>query len=140
MIRVVLDANVFVSALIRPEGPPGQLVRLLLTADAFGLVVTPAIAAEIARALRYPSVKKLLKGGFDVDDWLADLAIVADIVEDGALPTAVSSDPDDDKYLYAAAAGRAAFVVTGDRHLLDVGDYEGIRIVTPRRFLDVLRR
>jgi len=39
----------------------------------------------------------------------------------------------------AALAGRASFVVTGDPHLLTVGEYEGVRIVTPRVFLDLLR-
>jgi len=44
--------------------------------------------------------------------------------------------PDDDKYLAAAIAGRAAFVVTGDQQFVAVEQYEGVGIVTPRAFLD----
>jgi uncharacterized protein len=50
----------------------------------------------------------------------------------------VSDDPDDDKYLAAAVEGRAAFVVTGDPDLLAGKEHAGVRIVSPREFLDVL--
>lgn len=49
-----------------------------------------------------------------------------------------SKDPDDDKYIAAAIEGRAGFVVAGDSDLLDVKQYDGILIVTPRVFLDFL--
>jgi predicted nucleic acid-binding protein len=52
--------------------------------------------------------------------------------------SAASADPDDDKYLAAALEGRAAHVVTGDPDLLALGEYEGIRIVSPRVFLGLL--
>ena len=54
------------------------------------------------------------------------------------LPTPVSQDPDDDKYLHVAASGRASVVVSGDKDLLSLGDYDGIRMLTPRAFLAVL--
>ncbi len=47
----------------------------------------------------------------------------------------IAADPDDDRVLEAAVAGEADFIVSGDRHLLDLGRYEGIEIVTPARFL-----
>lgn len=50
----------------------------------------------------------------------------------------MSKDPDDDKYIAAAIEGRASFVVSGDPDLLDIKDHEGIRIVNPRAFLDLL--
>jgi predicted nucleic acid-binding protein len=50
----------------------------------------------------------------------------------------VSEDPDDDKYIAAAIEGRAAFVVTGDPDLLDIGEHEGVRTVNPHAFLDLL--
>ena len=47
-------------------------------------------------------------------------------------------DPDDDKYIAAAIEGRASFVVSGDPDLLDIKVHEGVRIVNPRAFLDLL--
>jgi len=45
------------------------------------------------------------------------------------------ADPDDDKFIESALNAKASFVASGDRHLLDIGSYEGIRIVTPTEFL-----
>ena len=49
-----------------------------------------------------------------------------------------TASPDDHKYLAAAIKGRARFVVAGDTDLLDLKEYDGIRIVSPRVFLDLL--
>jgi len=138
VIRAVLDANVFVSAAVQPEGPPGQLFSLLLRNDAFVLVISPAIATEIADALRYPAAGKCIRGPIDGGQWLDSILLLADLVDDGTLPTRASVDPDDDKYLHAAVAGRAAVIVSGDQHLLGLGEYNGIPIVRPRAFLSLL--
>lgn len=58
MFRAVLDANVYISAAIRPEGPPGQIIERFLRDSAFELVVSPAIVDEVLRGLRYPKVTK----------------------------------------------------------------------------------
>jgi predicted nucleic acid-binding protein len=50
----------------------------------------------------------------------------------------VAADPADDIYLAAATDGLADYVVSGDRHLLDIRVHEGIPVVTPREFLDLL--
>jgi uncharacterized protein len=138
VIRAVLDANVFVSAAVRPEGPHGQIFSLLLRDGAFVLVMSPAIATEIADALRYPAVRRCIRGPIDASQWLDSILLLADLVDDGKLPTRVSPDPDDDKYLHAAVAGRAALVVSGDQHLLELGEYNGIPIVRPRAFVGLV--
>ena len=138
MLRAVLDANVFVSAAIRPEGPPGQILRRFLRDEAFELVMSPAIVTEIATALAYPAVRRCLHAPINASQWLDSILLLADLVEDGVFSSQVSQDPDDDKYLHAAVSGRASVIVSGDKHLLVLGDYEGIRIVQPREFLGVL--
>ncbi len=138
MLRAVVDANVFVSAAIRPEGPPGQILRLFLRDEAFELVMSPAMVTEIATALAYPAVRRCLRAPIDAIQWLDSILLLADLVEDGVFSSQVSQDPDDDKYLYAAVSGRASVIVSGDKHLLTLGDYEGIRIMQPRAFLAVL--
>ena len=138
MVRAVLDANVFVSAAIRPDGPPGRIIAQFLRTDAFTLVLSDAIVDEVVRALAYPKVRRCVRRGLDSALWMEDLVLLADFALDTFQVPAVTKDPDDDKYLGAAIAGRASFVVTGDPHLLTVGEYEGVRIVTPRAFLDLL--
>ena len=138
MVRAVLDANVFVSAVIHPDGPPGRIIERFLRTDVFTLVLSDAIVDEVMRALAYPKVRRYVRRGLDAALWMEDLVLLADVVLDTVQVTGVSKDADDDKYLAAAIAGRASLVVTGDPHLLTVGEYEGVRIVTPRVFLDLL--
>ena len=51
----------------------------------------------------------------------------------------VVADPDDDRFIACAMALKAAYIVTGDKALLDVRHYEGIEVVTPRAFVDMMR-
>ena len=60
MLRAVLDANVFVSTLIRPQGPPGQLLTRLLEGQAFELVLSPSILDELTRCISFHS--RTMKG------------------------------------------------------------------------------
>ncbi len=140
MLRAVLDANVFVSAAIRPEGPPGRILERFVREAAFELVLSPAIVEEVLRALAYPKVRKHFRAGVDPERWFQSLAVLADLVPGDTELHGVSDDPDDDKYIGAAVEGRAAVVVTGDPDLLDVEEHAGIRVVTPRQFLDLLTR
>lgn len=138
VVRAVLDANVYVSAVLRPQGPPGQLIERFLHAG-FEIVLTPAIADEISRALTYPKVRKFMRRNADPALWLEDIALLADMLAGERPLPGICADPDDDKYIAAALEGRAAFLVTGDRDLLDLKQYEGVGIVTPREFLDFLK-
>lgn len=138
MLRAVLDANVFVSAAIHPAGPPGRIIERFLRTNAFTLVLSPGIVEEVLRALAYPKVRRYLRRDLDATLWFEDLVVLAELVPEGEQVTGVSEDPDDDQYLAAAVEGRATFVVTGDPHLLAVGPYEGIRIISPRAFMDLL--
>ena len=138
MIRAVLDANVFVSAAVRPEGPPGQIIRRFLRGGAFEIVVSRAIVDEILRALSYPKVRKYIGSGLDPELWFEDIIVLSHLVAGERECAGASKDPDDDKYLAAAIEGRAAFVVAGDADLLDLREYAGIRVVSPRTFLDLL--
>ena len=140
MLRAVLDANVLVSALIRPKGPPGQIVVRLLRDRAFTLVTSVAILSEVRRSLAYPRVRKhLIASDDDLDLWVASLALMGEPVEGSLRIAAVAEDPEDDKYIAAALEGRAQFIVTGDTHLLALKTYEGVRMVTPRVFLGLLK-
>ena len=138
MLRAVLDANVYVSAVIRPEGPPGQIIERFLRDAAFAIVVSSAIVEEVLRALAYPKVRKHIRGSVDPELWFEDIVVLAQFSAGEHEMRRVSDDPDDDKYIAAAVESRAAFVVCGDPHLLRIKRHEGLRFVNPRTFLGFL--
>ncbi len=138
MLRAVLDANVYVSAYVRPEGPPGQIIVRFLRDAAFEIVLSAEIVEEILQALAYPKVRKAGPGKVDPELWFEDILVLAQLITGEYKISGLSNDPDDDKYIAAAIEGRAAFVVSGDPDLLTVGEHQGVRILTPRAFLDLL--
>ena len=134
----MIDANVYVSALVHPEGPPGQIIERFLRDAAFEIVLSAEIVEEVLQALAYPKVRKLVRPQVEPELWCEDIVVLAQLVPGEYRISGVSDDPDDDKYIAAAVEGRAVFVVSGDPDLIDVGEYEGVRILTPRAFLDLL--
>ncbi|MEK7469899.1 MAG: putative toxin-antitoxin system toxin component, PIN family [Planctomycetota bacterium] len=139
MIRAVLDANVLASAFIRPQGHSGQILRRFLERGEFDLVLSRPILDELERVLFYPRLRKELAVTDDeIRARVAHLGVLAVLAEGEAGERIVEADPDDDKYVAAALHGQASFLVSGDRHLLDLKDSRGVRIVKPREFLDVL--
>lgn len=140
MIRAVLDANVLVSALIKPEGPPGRICVELVEREAFALILSPAIVDEVRRTLDDPRIRRYVRlTSREIEAWLASVQSVAELVEGRRSVRVVARDPDDDKYFAAALEGDADVVVSGDKHVLEVKQFERIRVLTPRAFLEKLR-
>jgi hypothetical protein len=136
LARALLDANVVISAAVRPSGPPGQIIFAFLARCAFNLVLSPAIVAEVEAVLRLPKVRKYLREPKDALLWHADIVALADLIEDTGRVVGICRDPGDDVVLSAAVEGRADVIVTGDADLLALEEYEGIAIMTPRAFLE----
>lgn len=130
MIRIVADTNIYISALMF-GGVPGTFLDLAFL-ESFTLIASPALLDELEKKLR-------LKFGVSSDDAAAiraKLESVAWMVQPDQLLNVVQDDPDDNRVLECAWTGKADYVVSGDRHLLKIGSYEGIPIVTVRQFLD----
>ena len=131
MVRAVLDANVLISAILSPRGSPARLL-LAWQAGAFELVASPALLAELARALGYPKLARLIPPA-DADAfvaWIGRSAILA--ADPEAAPALRPADPNDD-YLLALATAERAVLVSGDGHLTVLADRLPIR--TPAEFL-----
>ena len=137
MIRVVVDTNVYVSGLIKRNGPPGRVLAAQRGGQ-FDLVTSPALLAELEMVLRRPHILKLIHASVaEVLDFVDQLR-VASIVVTPDIAVTVSRDPDDDRVLEAAQAGHADFIVSGDRDLLDLREFVGVPILTPTGFLTLL--
>ena len=129
--RVVFDSNVLISAVLLP-GRPFRVLEWVLE-NGF-LIFSDASFAELASRLQRPKFDRYVSLERR-RELLADLEAVADWTAiTGSLQ--VCRDPDDDKVLETALAGRANRLVSGDGDLLDLDPYEGLAIVTPAQFLD----
>lgn len=139
MIRAVLDTNVYVSALLRPLSVPAAIVKAWRNGH-FQLVLSPSIQEEIARVLEYPHIRKL-SGITDtqVAALLLSLRKKAFFTQDRMQVDVIQDDPSDNKFVACALEGNAGYIVTGDRHLLQLQSYRKINILTPRQFLDILK-
>ena len=139
MIRAVLDANVWVSAVLNPTGTPARLYTLWHEGR-YDVLISAAILAEVARVLRYPKIAE--RHGWSeaqLQAFIEDIVALA-LSTPGALTLAViQDDPADNRYLECAVEGHAKVLVTGDRLLLNLGEYQGVNILTPRAFLNMLQ-
>ena len=139
-LRTVLDATVVISALIRPDSPPGRILRAAIAGETVCLLTSDPLLAELRATLAVPRLQRYLRmSAHDREEFVLLLEQIADPVGFGDHPPpGVCRDPDDEPYLQTALAGRADFVVTSDRDLLDLGVVEHIPIVTPADFERVI--
>ncbi len=134
MHRVVLDTNVLVAAAYAENSASRLVVEACLGGELVA-VASPAVKGEyefiLARAVRKPGYQGRL----------AELVDGMELAEPDEVPRVVREDVDDDKFLAAALAGRAGWIITNDRHLLAHDPYHHIRIVPAGAFADrVLNR
>ncbi len=129
-MRVVVDPNVIIAALLSPGGGPAQIMRRWLTAE-FELVVSEALLDELERALAYPRLRRRIarEEARELVSLLREGAVLASDPDSGRYR---SADPGDD-YLLALAERERAVLVSGDRHLLDLAGE--LPIESPRTFL-----
>jgi uncharacterized protein len=138
-MRVVLDTNVLVSAALIAGGQEARILRAW-RAGTFDLVVSPAILEEIGRVLTEARIRRRRWMTDDEVAMLLEGLAQESVLVPGGARIQVSRDPTDDKFLAAAIEGRADYVVTGDRDLLDLETYRGVRMIRPGLFAQVLAR
>ena len=138
-MRVVLDTNVVISATLIRGGNEDRILRAW-QGGTFEMVLSPQILEEIGRALFYEKLRKLR--------WMTEEEIVSlleslaqeSILVPGRITVTACRDPEDNKFLAAAIEGQARYVVSGDKDLLDLKNYRRVQVVTPTRFLNILRK
>ncbi|WP_459190923.1 putative toxin-antitoxin system toxin component, PIN family [Halosimplex sp. J119] len=134
-MRAVLDTNVLISSVIS-TGVPHEIVVKGFSSE-YQIVVSVATLTEFRDTLlKYP--EKFQMDEEDVQEEVETIRYFAEFVDPDEEITAVDDDPDDDKFLEAAVAGNVDYIVSGDRHLLDLDLFRGIEIVEPRAFYERL--
>jgi putative PIN family toxin of toxin-antitoxin system len=135
---VVLDANTLASGSVASEGTIALLIEAFL-ADRFRVFLSPHIFHELGRTLTKRYFARRLSPE-DVADYLVVVRTTAIMVEISAEVHGVATHPEDDLVLATALSSHAAYVVTGDFGLQELGSYQDITILSPRAFVDRLQQ
>lgn len=130
-MKIVLDTNVLVSGIFF-SGPPLEIlkawrerkIQLLLSDEV--LDEYRRVAAELGT--QFPAI--------DISSLLDLITVYSNIIEPVTLPEPVCTDPDDDKFIACAIAGKSGIIVSGDKQLLKVDGYRKIRVIKPRDFVE----
>ena len=129
MVGVTADSNIYISAL-NFGGPPDRLLDMARAGD-IELHISDDIRGEVLRVLR------------DKFRWTDEaLALAKDRIGDftktiqpGQAVQIITADPTDNRIIKCALAGKSDYIVTGDKHLLDLGQVGDVKMVKPADFL-----
>jgi len=130
-LKVILDTNVFVSGVFF-TGPPYRILEAWRDGK-LQLLISEDILKEYRRvgevlANRFPSI--------DLQPLLALAAVKAEMSTSKHFDTPLCEDPDDDMFITCALSGKCKMIVSGDKHLLKMSGYRGIKVLSPREFVD----
>ncbi len=130
-MKLIIDTNVFISGVFF-SGPPFKILEAWKHGRV-SLIISPDILNEYQRtgeklSSQFP--------GVDFEPWMELLMLKASVVDTPPLEEKVCTDPDDDKFLACAIVSNTKFITSGDKHLLDVSGYRGIKVLKPRNFVD----
>lgn len=129
MTRVVLDTNIFISAVL---GGRLEIIIDEWKAGKFKLIVTDSVAREYLDVINRPKFKIPQAEIVAVSDYLLQLGEFVTSTEKIHI---IVADPTDNKFLEAAWAGKVNFIVSGDNHLLELKTFREIPIITAKQFI-----
>lgn len=126
--KIVLDTNVLISGVVF-GGKPREILEMVRNKELLG-ITSPVLLAELgdvlSKKIMYPKSKVL-----QVEKKMRKIFRVVHPIK----PISAVADDDDNRVLEAAIEGKCEYVVTGDKDLLDLRNYKGIKILTPGEFL-----
>lgn len=134
MLKVVIDTNVFISGLLTEGGTPSIAIKAWKRTQKYQLFVTEDIIQEILRVM-----KRLDVAAEIITDWDKAIRKNAIQVDPAGEITVIKEDPQDNKFLECAIEAHADYIVTGDKHLKKLNEFEGIKIVNAKEFIDILK-
>lgn len=133
-MRVVLDTNVLISALVFPGGKPDQILTRIRRGE-IEFFISPFILSELDRVLR----QKFQLTKNEAEDRVRAIRRLAHLVEPTERVEVITAKDDDNRILECAIAAKADFLVTGDKeHLLPLESIKDTKIISPSEFLEFL--
>jgi putative PIN family toxin of toxin-antitoxin system len=133
MIRLVLDTNVLVSALISTRSNPARLLDA--AGKNYSLFILKEILSELENVI---SRDKFSFSNEKIDSAIEAILSFSEVVNPEIKLDVIKSDPDDNKILECAIACGASYIVSGDKHLLNLKEYENIKIINPKDAIGLL--
>lgn len=127
---VILDTNIFISAVLY-KGTPLKILQLCISEEKIEIAISPELLAELIAKLKYKfglknqtleSLKNMLENS--VSNFLPEYT------------TKICRDDSDNKIIDLAIYANAGFIITGDKDLLELKNYKGIKIITASEFLE----
>lgn len=138
MHRVVIDTNVLIRGIIQKSGFPFKVVKSWETGTII-LITSRLIIEEVWTVLNYPKIKKKYALNEDyIKQIVLNLLRYSILIDNPLILEVIKEDPEDNKVLSTAIGGKADYIVSGDFHLLNLKDYKGIEIITPRKFCEIM--
>ena len=133
MTNAVLDTNIFVSSVFWEKGNPHKIVEKAIEGE-FDVFISEEIIEELEEILR--------RDFNESDDFIKEqvrlIKEYAEVVEIKERVVIVKEDFKDNKIIECAISASADFIISGDNHLLRINEYRGIKIISPREFIDML--
>ena len=139
MIRAVLGTNVLVSYLLTHRPPIATLLDRHLAREDFVLVTAPELLEELDRVLQYPKLHRYYTDS-ERTRFVALLMTLSEVVELPESIPRIFRDPDDDRVIACAVAGKADVIVSGDRDLLALERVGRISVQSATQFLEMLEQ
>lgn len=141
MMRITLDTNVLVSAFISKLGHPANLLELCITLEDVELILSQSILKEFEEVLERDEVRERFSyTGQDIRNIVSTLRGSSRIITPKSRFRIIKEDPKDDVILSTAYDGEADYIVSGDKHLLNLRRFKGIKIVSPTRMIEVISK
>ena len=136
-VRIVFDTNVWVSILLNKV-----LAREFLPLIRKGhidLCISEELLKELAKVLTYPKIETILaEAQLDPKIVLSSIMESVTYIKTKEIVKEVKEDPTDNRVLECALSANALFIVSGDKHLLDLVEYKGVKILKAREFLKIM--
>jgi putative PIN family toxin of toxin-antitoxin system len=130
---------VLVSGLFGIKNSPSSQILKAIRSQKIILVTSPVILEEVSDVISRKRIIKLTEmNEKERNNFINELIKRSDVTAGKQLPKMVGRDVKDDKFLACAYESKADYLVTGDYDLLVLKQYKGIKIIKPRKFIDLL--